>query len=173
MQVSVIDMNFPGAWVSVRQNMFSLLYLRIVPLKSDHIKEALLYVILQARKAGGLRVICTSLGPSWRILDQFRGRSGRQGDPGESFVILNLNQDILRTSPVKSKQLKKIESRKSSKYICVSAFNCTCVERAHRLAFAQICYFELGKTSLILMHKTIDCPITSDSLYQRMRVFTK
>ena len=51
-------------------------------------------LLLQARAAGGLRVIITSLGPSWRVIDQLKGRSGRQGDPGESFHLLNMLIDV-------------------------------------------------------------------------------
>ena len=51
-------------------------------------------LLLQARAAGGLRVIITSLGPSWRVIDQLKGRSGRQGDPGESFHLLNMLTDV-------------------------------------------------------------------------------
>ena len=56
---------------------------------------------MQAKAAGGLRVICTSLGTSGRILDQFKGRSGRQGDAGETFAVLGLFEDLHKDSSAK------------------------------------------------------------------------
>ena len=49
-----------------------------------------------ARAAGGLLVIGTQRHDSRRIDDQLRGRSGRQGDPGESRFYLSLEDDLLR-----------------------------------------------------------------------------
>ena len=49
-----------------------------------------------ARKAGGLKVIGTERHESRRIDNQLRGRSGRQGDPGESRFYLSLEDDLLR-----------------------------------------------------------------------------
>ena len=49
-----------------------------------------------ARKAGGLLVIGTERYDSRRIDDQLRGRSGRQGDPGESRFYLSLEDSLLR-----------------------------------------------------------------------------
>lgn len=49
-----------------------------------------------ARAAGGLKVIGTERHESRRIDNQIRGRSGRQGDPGESKFYLSLEDDILR-----------------------------------------------------------------------------
>ncbi|MDQ7038716.1 MAG: preprotein translocase subunit SecA [Aquificota bacterium] len=48
------------------------------------------------RKLGGLLVIGTERHESRRIDNQLRGRSGRQGDPGESRFILSLEDDLLR-----------------------------------------------------------------------------
>ncbi|MGI5888347.1 MAG: preprotein translocase subunit SecA [Oscillospiraceae bacterium] len=50
----------------------------------------------QARKAGGLFIIGTERHDSRRIDNQLRGRSGRQGDPGESRFYLSLEDDLLR-----------------------------------------------------------------------------
>ncbi|HIQ31381.1 MAG TPA: preprotein translocase subunit SecA [Aquifex aeolicus] len=47
-------------------------------------------------KRGGLLVIGTERHESRRIDNQLRGRSGRQGDPGESRFILSLEDDLLR-----------------------------------------------------------------------------
>ena len=49
-----------------------------------------------AREAGGLKIIGTERHESRRIDNQLRGRSGRQGDPGESRFYLSLEDDLLR-----------------------------------------------------------------------------
>ena len=49
-----------------------------------------------AKKAGGLLVIGTERYDSRRVDDQLRGRSGRQGDPGESRFYLSLEDSLLR-----------------------------------------------------------------------------
>lgn len=49
-----------------------------------------------ARVLGGLFVIGTERHESRRIDNQLRGRSGRQGDPGESRFYLSLEDDLLR-----------------------------------------------------------------------------
>lgn len=46
--------------------------------------------------AGGLHVIGTERHESRRIDNQLRGRSGRQGDPGESRFYLSLEDDLMR-----------------------------------------------------------------------------
>lgn len=50
----------------------------------------------EAKEAGGLKVIGTERHESRRIDDQLRGRSGRQGDPGDSRFFLSLEDDLLR-----------------------------------------------------------------------------
>ena len=50
----------------------------------------------QAREAGGLKIIGTERHESRRIDNQLRGRSGRQGDPGESRFYLSLEDDLMR-----------------------------------------------------------------------------
>ncbi|MBO5229160.1 MAG: preprotein translocase subunit SecA [Lachnospiraceae bacterium] len=50
----------------------------------------------EAKAAGGLKVIGTERHESRRIDNQLRGRSGRQGDVGESRFYLSLEDDILR-----------------------------------------------------------------------------
>jgi preprotein translocase subunit SecA len=47
-------------------------------------------------RAGGLYVIGTERHESRRIDNQLRGRSGRQGDPGESTFYLSLEDDLMR-----------------------------------------------------------------------------
>ena len=49
-----------------------------------------------AREAGGLKIIGTERHESRRIDNQLRGRSGRQGDPGESRFYISLEDDLLR-----------------------------------------------------------------------------
>jgi preprotein translocase subunit SecA len=50
----------------------------------------------EVRAAGGLYVLGTERHDSRRIDNQLRGRSGRQGDPGESRFYLSLEDDLLR-----------------------------------------------------------------------------
>ena len=50
----------------------------------------------KVRAAGGLFILGTERHESRRIDNQLRGRSGRQGDPGESRFFLCLNDDIMR-----------------------------------------------------------------------------
>ena len=47
-------------------------------------------------EAGGLYVLATERHESRRIDNQLRGRSGRQGDPGESRFYLSLEDDLMR-----------------------------------------------------------------------------
>ncbi len=47
-------------------------------------------------KVGGLKIIGTSRHESRRIDNQLRGRSGRQGDPGESRFYLSLDDDLMK-----------------------------------------------------------------------------
>lgn len=78
------------------------------------------------REAGGLFIIGTERHESRRIDNQLRGRSGRQGDPGESRFFLSVQDDLMRifagdrmesvmkslnveeTQPIESKWLTKI-----------------------------------------------------------------
>ena len=50
----------------------------------------------KVRAAGGLFIIGTERHESRRIDNQLRGRSGRQGDPGESRFYLSLQDDLMR-----------------------------------------------------------------------------
>ena len=50
----------------------------------------------EARAAGGLKIIGTERHESRRIDNQLRGRSGRQGDPGESKFYISLEVDLMR-----------------------------------------------------------------------------
>ena len=50
----------------------------------------------EARSLGGLKIIGTERHESRRIDNQLRGRSGRQGDPGESRFYISLEDDLMR-----------------------------------------------------------------------------
>ena len=50
----------------------------------------------EAKAAGGLKIIGTERHESRRIDNQLRGRSGRQGDPGESKFYISLQDDLMR-----------------------------------------------------------------------------
>jgi preprotein translocase subunit SecA len=50
----------------------------------------------ESKAAGGLYILGTELHESRRIDNQLRGRSGRQGDPGESRFYISLEDDLIR-----------------------------------------------------------------------------
>ena len=50
----------------------------------------------ESRKLGGLKIIGKERHESRRIDNQLRGRSGRQGDPGESRFYISLEDDLMR-----------------------------------------------------------------------------
>ena len=50
----------------------------------------------ESREAGGLKIIGTERHESRRIDNQLRGRSGRQGDSGESRFYISLEDDLMR-----------------------------------------------------------------------------
>ncbi len=50
----------------------------------------------EAKAAGGLKIVGTERHESRRIDNQLRGRSGRQGDPGESQFFISLEDDLMR-----------------------------------------------------------------------------
>ena len=52
--------------------------------------------VKEAKAAGGLKIIGTERHESRRIDNQLRGRSGRQGDPGESKFYISLEDDLMR-----------------------------------------------------------------------------
>ena len=59
-------------------------------------KEQIASEAEEVRQAGGLFIIGTERHDSRRIDNQLRGRSGRQGDPGESRFYLSLEDDLMR-----------------------------------------------------------------------------
>ena len=67
-------------------------YKKLYAKYSDEVKE----LAEKVREAGGLYIIGTERHESRRIDNQLRGRSGRQGDPGESRFYISLEDDLLR-----------------------------------------------------------------------------
>ncbi|MDY3846681.1 MAG: preprotein translocase subunit SecA [Eubacteriales bacterium] len=59
-------------------------------------KEEIAPMAEEVRNAGGLFILGTERHESRRIDNQLRGRSGRQGDPGESRFYLSLEDDLIR-----------------------------------------------------------------------------
>ena len=59
-------------------------------------KEVIAPEAAKVREAGGLFILGTERHESRRIDNQLRGRSGRQGDPGESRFYLSLEDDLMR-----------------------------------------------------------------------------
>ena len=59
-------------------------------------KDAIADEADKVREAGGLFIIGTERHESRRIDNQLRGRSGRQGDPGESRFYLSMQDDLMR-----------------------------------------------------------------------------
>ncbi len=62
----------------------------------ERVKEQVAAEHDAVREAGGLYVIGTERHESRRIDNQLRGRSGRQGDPGESRFYLSLQDELMR-----------------------------------------------------------------------------
>lgn len=67
-------------------------YQRILSEKKEELKEEQQKV----REAGGLVIIGTERHESRRIDNQLRGRSGRQGDPGETRFFISLEDELMR-----------------------------------------------------------------------------
>lgn len=66
----------------------------------------------QVRAIGGLLVIGTSIQESRRSENQLKGRAGRQGDPGETLMMYDL-QDRLMQANESATQLAQSELRQS------------------------------------------------------------
>lgn len=62
----------------------------------DSFKDEIKEEAEKVRAAGGLYIMGTERHESRRIDNQLRGRSGRQGDPGESRFYISLEDDLLR-----------------------------------------------------------------------------
>jgi preprotein translocase subunit SecA len=67
-------------------------YQRVLPKIEEQIEPARQHVL----QAGGLLILGTERHESRRIDNQLRGRSGRQGDPGESRFFLSAQDDLVR-----------------------------------------------------------------------------
>ncbi|MFW5742611.1 MAG: preprotein translocase subunit SecA [Spirochaetota bacterium] len=65
----------------------------------------------EVQEAGGLYVLGTERHESRRIDNQLRGRSGRQGDPGESRFFLSMDDDLMRLFGKGGANLKSIMAR--------------------------------------------------------------
>ncbi|MBQ9161694.1 MAG: preprotein translocase subunit SecA [Clostridia bacterium] len=63
------------------------------------------------RAAGGLFILGTERHESRRIDNQLRGRSGRQGDPGESRFFLSLEDDLLRLFGMNTERIVAMTER--------------------------------------------------------------
>ena len=61
-----------------------------------HFKDQIAPEAEKVRKAGGLCIIGTERHESRRIDNQLRGRSGRQGDPGQTRFFVSLEDDLMR-----------------------------------------------------------------------------
>ena len=64
--------------------------------KMEEYKQQIASEAEKVKEAGGLFIIGTERHESRRIDNQLRGRSGRQGDPGESKFYLSLEDDLMR-----------------------------------------------------------------------------
>ncbi|MBR7181319.1 MAG: SEC-C domain-containing protein, partial [Clostridia bacterium] len=62
----------------------------------ERFKEEIAPEAERVRAVGGLYILGTERHESRRIDNQLRGRSGRQGDPGESCFFLSLEDDLMR-----------------------------------------------------------------------------
>lgn len=56
------------------------------------------FVILQVKDVGGLLVLVLSMQESERVANQLRGRAGRQGDPGETYTLVDLNDPLVEAA---------------------------------------------------------------------------
>ena len=63
---------------------------------NEHFKKEIAPEAKKVCEAGGLYILGTERHESRRIDNQLRGRSGRQGDPGESRFFLSLDDDLMR-----------------------------------------------------------------------------
>ena len=87
-----------GTDIQLAGNISSILegYKKMELTKSEEIKKNHILEKEKIRKIGGLFVIGTERHESRRIDNQLRGRSGRQGDPGNSIFYISLQDDLMR-----------------------------------------------------------------------------
>jgi len=100
----------------------------------------------EVKKAGGLYVIGSERHESRRIDNQLRGRSGRQGDPGNSKFYISLDDDLMRIfgSERMDSFLTKMGIKKGQPII--HPWINTAIERAQKKVEAQ--HFEVRKNLL-------------------------
>ena len=84
---------------------------RGLPEAYEHEREAWQQQYREVQEAGGLYVLGTERHESRRIDNQLRGRSGRQGDPGESRFFLSMDDDLMRLFGRGGSNLKSIMAR--------------------------------------------------------------
>ncbi|MGZ3342906.1 MAG: preprotein translocase subunit SecA, partial [Reyranella sp.] len=79
----------------------------------SHVKAEAAMEADKVASLGGLYVVGTERHESRRIDNQLRGRSGRQGDPGETRFYLSLGDELMRrfTSPRLEKMLARLDLR--------------------------------------------------------------
>lgn len=98
--------------------------------------------------AGGLKVIGTDKYESSRIDEQLRGRSGRQGDVGESIFLLSLEDELIKIYGNKKKidKYKKYHLKKLRNNLFIKEFN-KATERAENRNYTirkrLVCYDEV------------------------------
>ena len=63
---------------------------------NERFREEIMEEAQEVKDAGGLFILGTERHESRRIDNQLRGRSGRQGDPGESIFLISLEDDLMR-----------------------------------------------------------------------------
>lgn len=103
---------------------------------------------LASVEAGGLYILGTERHESRRIDNQLRGRSGRQGDPGESRFYISLEDDLIRIFSGDSLKLKKNMERFGMKEdeVIESPFVSKQIERSQEKVEKQ--NFEIRKNLL-------------------------
>ncbi|GAB1256847.1 preprotein translocase subunit SecA [Aurantivibrio plasticivorans] len=85
------DIVLGGSWEAEIANLENPSEQQIADIKSEWKKRH-----DQVIESGGLHIICTERNESRRIDNQFRGRAGRQGDPGVSRFYLSMEDNLMR-----------------------------------------------------------------------------
>ena len=100
-------------------------------------------------KAGGLYILGTERHESRRIDNQLRGRSGRQGDPGESRFYISLEDDLIRifAGDTLKKNMERFGMKEDE--IIESTFVSKTIERAQERVEKQ--NFDIRKHFLNMM----------------------
>jgi ferredoxin len=101
----------------------------------------------ESRSAGGLYILGTERHESRRIDNQLRGRSGRQGDPGESRFYISLEDDLIRIFAGEGLK-KKMEIDKKK---CVGCGNC------HAVCTMGVIYLDEDGKSVVNQDECVEC----------------